>query len=168
VLARISRLRKATLIYPIRPVPRCAVLVAGFRSRPPVRVFEQGWNEDAAKFQPQAIAATLEQLEALAGGVVLTHAVIVFRRPDQPRLNDAERDRLWRSFRVPSFEQIIAEDGTLLASECEAHAGLHIESAKLAVGSAIDDAVCGCGRMTPRLIGAEPTEALRRVAAYAR
>lgn len=169
MLARILRLRGAALIYPLRPVPRCAVLVGGFRSRFPVRVFDGGWNEEAAKFEPQAIAATLPQLDALAGVVQLTHAVIVFRREWEPRLNDSERDRLWRAFRVPVFEQMIAEDGTLLASECEAHAGLHIESAKLAAGDhEIERSVCGCGRATPRLMGVERIEAVRKVAAHAR
>jgi hypothetical protein len=166
VLAQISRLRKAALIYPIRPVPRCAVLVAGFRSRFPVRVFSSGWNEDAAKFAPQAVAATLPQLDALAGVVHLSHAVIVFRREFEPRVNDAERDRLWRAFRVPVFEQMIGADCTLLAAECEAHDGLHIESSKLAIGDhEIDRSICACGRATPRLRG---VEAVRQVAAYAR
>ena len=155
-------------------MPRCAVLVGGFRSRAfrsggQVRVFREGWSDEAAKFEPQAIAATLPQLDALAGSVTLTHAVIVLRKQWEPGLNEAERDRLWRAFRVPAFEQIIAEDCKLLASECEAHDGLHIESAKLAVGDhEIDRSVCPCGKTTPRLVGAERTEALRRAAAYAR
>jgi hypothetical protein len=28
---------------------------------------------------------------------------------------------------VPVFEQILADDGSLLAMECEAHDGLHVE-----------------------------------------
>jgi len=174
VLAQISRLRvswlrQAAFFYPIRPVPRCAVLVAGFRSRAPVRVFSDGWSEDAARFEPQAIAATLAQLEALAGVVRLSHAVIVFRREFEPRVNDAERDCLWNAFRVPVFEQMIAADCTLLAAECEAHDGLHIESSKLAIGDRdIDRSVCACGRATPRLIGSGRMEALRRVATNTR
>ena len=169
MLARILRPRKAALIYPLRPVPRCAVLVAGFRSRSPVRVFDEGWNEEAARFGPEAIGATLAQFDALIGVVRLTHAAIVFRKEFEPRLNDAERDRLWRAFRVPVFEQIIADDGTLLAAECEAHSGLHIESPKLAAGDhEIDRAVCGCGRATPRLVGVERIDAVRSAAAYAR
>ncbi|HLH40898.1 MAG TPA: hypothetical protein VKX39_17235 [Bryobacteraceae bacterium] len=166
MLARILGLRKAAMIYPIRPVPRCAVLADGFRSLGPVRVFPSGWNEEAAKFDPQAIAAPLPRLETLAGAVTLTHAVIVFRRQWEPRLDAAQRDRLWRAFRVPVFEQIIAEDCTLLAAECEAHDGLHIESAKFAAGDhEIDRSACACGKTTPRLTG---REAIRRAAAYAR
>ena len=135
-----------------QPAPRCAILLPGFRSRSLVRVFPEGWNQEAAEFAPQVIAATLPQLEALTG-VCLTHAVIVFRRPLEPRLTDAERDRLWRAFHVPVFEQLIDERGNLLAGECEAHSGLHIESPKLAAGdNEVDRSPCACGRSTPRLI----------------
>ncbi len=168
MLARILRPPKAALIYPIPPAPRCAVLAAGFRPQGTVRVFPSGWNEDAAKFQPQALAAPLDRLEALAGKLTLTHAVIVFRREWEPRLDAAQRDRLWRAFRVPVFEQILAENGALLAAECEAHDGLHIESAKFAAGDhEIDRAACACGKTSPRLTGTG-RDAIRRVAAYAR
>jgi hypothetical protein len=152
-----------------QPAPRCAVLARGFRSRYPVRVFPEGWNEEAVRFAPQAIAATLPKLDALAGGVSVTHAVVVFRKEWEPRLAAAERERLWRAFRVPVFEQVIAGDGTLLASECEAHDGLHIESARFAVGDhEIERSPCGCGRTTPRLMAVDRMEALRGTAAYAR
>jgi hypothetical protein len=168
-LAQIFGRRKAALIYPLAKVPRCAVLAEGFRSRTPIEAFPEGWGGRAADFAPQAIAATLPRLEALAGVVTLTHAVIVFRRAWEPRLTEAEREKLWRTFRVPSFEQILDEEGTLLASECEAHDGLHIESAKLAAGDhEIERSPCACGKTTPRLMPVERIEALRRVAAYAR
>lgn len=160
--------RKAAFHYPLRPAPRTAVLVPGFRSRGPVRVFNEGWGEDAAKFAPQAIAAALPQLEALAGAVSLTHAIVVFRIAPEPRLTEYEREWLWQAFRVPVFEQVIAQDCALLASECEAHNGLHIESPRFAGDHEIDVAPCGCGRTGPRLVSPARAEVLRRVAAYAR
>jgi hypothetical protein len=161
--------RGARFRYPLNPAPRTAVLVPCFRSCGSVRVFSDGWNEDAQKFAPQAIAATLSQLEALAGLVPVTHATIVIRREWEPRLADPERERLWRAFHVPAFEQIIAADGTLLAAECEAHNGLHVESKKFPVADdELDPEPCGCGRTTPRLLSAERQEMLRSVATYAR
>ncbi len=160
--------RKAAFQYPIAPAPRTAVLFPGFRSRGSVRVFAGGWSEEAAKFSPESIATDLAQLEKLAGTVSVSHAVVVFRKESDPLLTMAERDRLWRAFRVPVFEQMIGPDCTLLASECEAHNGLHIESPKFAPASReIDATTCGCGRTGPRLV---PTveEVVRRVAAYAR
>jgi len=169
-VSRLSWLkRKVAFRYPLRPAPRTAVLVPCFRSRGPIRVFADGWNEDAQNFAPQAIAATLPQLEALAGLVPVTHATIVLRRECDPRLADPERDRLWRAFHVPAFEQIIAEDGTLLAAECEAHNGLHVESKKFRLANhEFDPQPCACGRTTPRLLSADRLDLLRSVANHAR
>ncbi len=174
--ARISWGRKPSLLYPIQPppktaVPKTAVLVPWFRSNGTVRVFARGWTEEAAAFRPCAVAATPEQLEALAASRIpsLSHAVIALTRPGEPRLSEALRDRFWDAFRVPVFEQIIGEGGELLAAECEAHDGLHIESEQQPLDQMkVDESPCACGRKTPRLVPADPRETLRRVAAYAR
>jgi hypothetical protein len=76
---------------------------------------------------------------------------------------------LWQAYRVPVFEQIIGRSGRLLAAECEAHDGLHIESPDVQLsGEKFETLACACGRTTPRLVPAEPSEALRRAAASAR
>jgi hypothetical protein len=162
------RLRLPKFIYPIPPAPKTAVLLPGLRSAGNIGVFPDGWNDAAARFAPDAVAGTLDQLANL-GGVALTHAIIVIRREWEPLISEADRDRLWRAFRVPIFEQIVAEDGTLYAAECEAHDGLHIESRKFAVGDhEIDRSPCACGRTTPRFIAVKTAEPVRQVAAFAR
>jgi hypothetical protein len=168
--------RKSVFRYPMDPVPRTAVLAACFRQprlRPnyPVRIFPRGWSEEVSAFAPAAIAAPREQLLELAADrpPVLTHAVIALASPGDPILAIAERERLWRAFRVPVFEQIIAPNGELLAAECEAHDGLHIVSPGVPWdGYRLELSACGCGRRTPRLTLADPMEAVRSVAAYAR
>jgi hypothetical protein len=189
--------RKAALVYPIPPAPRTAVLIPGYRSHGRVRVFSKGvlstgafskeWLAELASFAPQAIAGTLEQLEAVAAtAITLSHAIVVIGKWEDARVTEADRERLWMRFRVPVFEQIIAGDGTLLAAECEAHNGLHIEAEGLRPdtlrpghwqGTAlphneIDRSPCVCGRTEPRLIpaeGAAPEPGLVRcVAGYAR
>ena len=159
------------------PAPRTAVLAACFRQprlRPnyPVRVFPQGWSEEVSAFAPAALAASREQLLGLAAlgrPPVFTHAVIAIQNPGDPLLTVAERQLLWRTFRVPVFEQIVGPCGELLAAECEAHDGLHIETAGLTWdGYRLELAPCGCGRKTPRLTSAEPGERIRSAAAYAR
>jgi hypothetical protein len=83
-------------------------------------------------------------------------------------LSTAERAWLWRAFRVPIFEQIVEPDGELLASECEAHDGLHIEIPGLSWnGYRIELSPCACGRKTPRLAPPTPAEQARSAAAYA-
>ena len=178
---------KAAFVYPIPPAPRTAVLFPGYRSRGRVRVFSkgvlsEGWPAELASFAPQAIAGTLEQLEAVAAtAITLSHAIVVIGKWEDARVTEADRERLWMRFRVPVFEQIVAGDGALLAAECEAHNGLHIEAEVLRPdhwqGTAlphneIDRSPCLCGRTAPRLIpveGAIPRqELMHRVAAYAR
>ena len=169
--------RKSVFRHPMDPAPRTAVLAACFRQtrlRPnyPVRVFPEGWSEEASKFVPAAIAASREQLFTLAAGdrpPVLTHALIALAGPADPILSIAERERLWQAFRVPIFGQIIGPNGELLAAECEAHDGLHIEVPGLPWdGFQVDMSPCGCGCKTPRLTLAKPVERVRSVAAYAR
>jgi hypothetical protein len=172
VVVRIQWQRPASAFYyPIETIPRTAVLVAGFRSGGSIRVFRQGWNEDVRRFAPEAIAATVAQLEPLArtGIPSLRHAVIVLTRQGDSWLTEAGRERFWSAFRVPVFEQIIGNRGQLLATDCEAHGGLHIESSKLSIDKKdLDTSLCACGRKTPRLVSSPQTESVYRVAAFAR
>ncbi len=139
------------LAYPVPPAPRTAVLQPWFRSSGAVRLCgANDWEE----FQPGAIAATWPQFEALMRTKIpaLTHALIVLARPGEELLNVRQREQLWTAFRVPVFQQIVNRRGVLLAAECEAHDGLHIESAQVvAIGAALDRTTCGCGRSAPRL-----------------
>jgi hypothetical protein len=162
-------------VYPVHPAPRTAILVPWFHesvlASRPLRVFPHGWNEDAAAFAPATVAGTFEQMGALArtGIPSLTHAVIVLWRPEQVRLSEANRDHLWATFRVPMFEQVIGKAGKLLAAECEAHDGLHVESPALPLEDEhLDVAPCPCGRKTPRIGVTRGVALERRVAAYAR
>jgi hypothetical protein len=177
---------RAVFRYPIEPAPPTAVLVDWFSQgwfsqgrfgqrwfrQTWLRVFHQGWCEEAESFAPAAIAGTLEQLlglAALANPPVLTHPSIVLARIGQPTPSAADRERLWQAFRVPLFEQIIGSRGELLAAECEAHDGLHIETPGLAwAGYTVETEQCACGRATPRLAHPAPVERVRSVAAYAR
>jgi len=162
--------KKPVLVYPIPPAPPTAILVDGFRSEGNTRVFENGWGEDAANFAPSAIAATPAQLQSLPPVPSVRNALVALVRPNEANLSEDDREQLWRAFRVPVFEQRIDESCTLLAAECEAHDGLHVESpaASPRPGEVLDTAPCGCGRTTPRLIAPERAAILRKVAAYAR
>lgn len=86
-------------------------------------------------------------------------------------ITDSLRDLLWETFGAPLYELIIAPGCRLLASECEAHDGWHVQpgaNAYLVKGELvydlppftnlhtcftgeIDAAACACGRPTPRL-----------------
>jgi len=161
--------RKAAFVYPVPPAPPTAVLVPWFGSHGVVRVFYRGWDAEAAAYQPAAIAGTWRQMEALLAHRItsIIHAVIVVARPTDVLLTIEQRRQLWQAFRVPVFEQIVGAYGVLLAAECEAHAGLHIESPSSEfVGWSIESKPCGCGRNTPR-IGVEEQTRPRAAAASA-
>jgi hypothetical protein len=168
-------------VYPVAPAPRTAVLVAWFNQTwfrpgvfrqpllpsPPIRIFRNGWGPEAERFQPAAVAATLTQCRRLSGILIpsLTHALIVLERPGAARLTDADRDLFWRAFRVPVFEQIIGPKGQLLAGECEAHDGLHLEAPGLRIDAKlVDTSLCPCGRRTPRF-GVQPKVSIEKHAA---
>jgi hypothetical protein len=99
----------------------------------------------------------------------LTHAVIALARPEEMLLTAADREQLWRAFRVPIFEQIIGARGERLAAECEAHDGLHVEAAAQDwTGFAIDEGACACGLRTPRVSSPVPEERVRAATVFAR
>lgn len=167
--------RRDSFVYPVHPAPRTAVLVSWFhenvRANRLLRVFPNGWCAEAEEFAPAAVVGTYGQLSelALAGIPTLTHSLIVLWRAGQSRLSETDRERLWRAFRVPLFEQVIGKSGELLAAECEAHDGLHVESPSLPLDNeSLDESPCPCGRKTPRISVLQGVALERSVAAYAR
>lgn len=161
-------------VYPVPPAPHTAVLVNWFRPvlrASQIRIFPQGWSPEVAQFEPAAVAGSLDQIRKLSGVLIpsLTHALVVLERPGSPRLTEADRTLFWRAFRVPVFEQIVGPFGQLLAGECEAHEGLHIEAPGLQLTQdMIETAPCPCGRQTPRFGVRSVADMERRAAAYAR
>jgi hypothetical protein len=151
---RIIIRRKATgvgFVHPLISVPKTVILAAGFRAARNIRVFADGWCDEAARFGPCAAAAPLEELQRLARkGIELRHAVVVLTYSPNSRLSDEDRDFLWEAFGVPIFEQFLGPNNELLAMECGAHDGLHVVGA---VGSVpLKDGVCGCGSAVPRIM----------------
>lgn len=136
-------------VHPLDPAPKTVVLAAGFRSTRTVRVFPDGWNGEAARHLPCALAAPLEELLRLAEtGIELHHAVIVLTSGGESRVAEEDRDLLWSAFGVPVFEQCLGADNELLAAECEAHDGLHVVGGKQE--PLLQTGVCGCGSSIPR------------------
>lgn len=125
-----------------------------------IRVFPRGWTEETERFAPASLAATFDQLVAITphAATSLTHALIVLAGPDGPQLTHQRRDRLWQTFGLPVFEQIVDTSGRLLATECEMHQGLHIEGPDFRLPHRpvwgiveTSEGPCPCGRITPRV-----------------
>ena len=186
----------------LNPFPGSGMTIAGPWSGPlrlavidpwfPVRgarSFEMAEFAALEAWRPEAIAAPLDRLRELAAFVAsgacscppVTHGLIALARLGRPPLEQADRDLLWRAFEAPVYQQLRDWNGELLAWECEAHDGLHIETgaeARLRVDSgpdrellfrtaaggfgrdlatglaaSITEATCPCGRGGARLIG---------------
>jgi hypothetical protein len=127
MVVRIRRPKPAaSFVHPLDPAPRTAILVSGFKATRSIRVFPHGWSDAAARFVPESVAGTFEQLLLLAGTkVVLSHALICLAWDQNDLLSSGERDLLWNLFGIPLFEQYLDSRNRRIAYECEAHSGLH-------------------------------------------
>jgi hypothetical protein len=141
----------AVFVHPVDPAPRTAVLAAGFHPTKLVRVFPDGWNQHAERFSPASLAGSRERVfQAAYSGVGLDHSVIVFTYPGEPPLSAGERESLWMAFGVPVFEQYLSLQNKLLATECDAHFGLHVTEGYEDLD--LETEVCVCGNRAPRLV----------------
>ncbi|HEU0140173.1 MAG TPA: hypothetical protein VFQ79_10695 [Bryobacteraceae bacterium] len=185
------------LHYPIHPLPRLALLGTSLKSDGDVREFVGPWSPALQRFRPQALVAPGPVLLALTDSVQrrqvslnsLTHSIVALSGPLYGILSAQDRDRLWRTWRVPLFEQFRGCREELLAWECEAHCGLHFRDEQLLIEAAdgdsgllitdltsldypvlrlasgiegtVETAPCGCGRTLPRLTNLRTTEGFR-------
>jgi hypothetical protein len=151
-------------MYPVPVTPRVALLRANLGHGRPVRYFDDRSHDylhRIAAFRPESFAGSLEQLRRI--GRELEHdllrtfnirAIVILAPVDAVPVTQAERDELWSIFQAPAFEQRLANDGELVAAECEAHEGLHVTgsfNADAPAGAILDLAPCGCGQTSPRI-----------------
>src|SRR4029077_3325755 len=93
------------------------------------------------QFGASALAAPVSVLRTLATAIEagreeipgLRHFVVGFTGGEQSELAEKDRERFWRVFQVPVFEQRLGFDGRVIAYECEAHDGLHIVPERAAI-----------------------------------
>ncbi len=100
------------------------------------------------------------------------HAVFVLTTAGDAPANDVLRVTLWQTFGVPVYELFVGADGTVLAGECEAHEGWHVEPGcrfykanenelmadsrhikgiRTGLSGAIENERCVCGRFGARV-----------------
>jgi hypothetical protein len=182
--------RAQDLFWPLPRPRRIAVLTSGFRWRPGVKTFRSIMPSRLASFGPEALAGPVSELQRLADRISdgwcrmgpLRHSVLAFVILRQAFLSDETRELFWRVFKVPVFGQIFDLSGELLAWECEAHEGYHIDDSRsvievdgrggeaellvtslvglrrpairLATGLTgnVEDSICGCGKRSRRLV----------------
>jgi phenylacetate-coenzyme A ligase PaaK-like adenylate-forming protein len=109
--------------------------MGGFEEGEGIRVFEELRRRRLVRFRPNILAGPVGVLRALAEGAEdrgapvprVSRAVIAFSLPLHGFLSEEARDLFWRVFQVPVFGQLLGFEGEMLAWECEAHEGLHID-----------------------------------------
>ena len=157
--------------YPLAPCPKVTVICDTMHvSSGCIHVSEHD-PVNQRILRTETLAAPASVLLDLNDGWMPRFPLVAFTGIRHGFLDNADRERLWRRFGVPVFEQLVDDQGRVFATECEAHAGLHIrESAghtlvdgELFVdgrpsGIAASDSagLCGCGRIGPRLLEVGP------------
>ena len=105
-----------------------------------------------ARGRSTAVAGTFAELAgAAAAGAEARRAVFVLSRPDEFP-GDGERDELWRMFQVPVFALLLDRAGRIVAWECEAQNGLHVEAGGATRVGIREESPCACGRPGARVM----------------
>ena len=73
--------------------------------------------------------------------------VVVLAGPRYGVLTEDDRDLMWQRWGVPVYEFLTDAGGVVVASECDAHEGLHVH----APGIVAEERECGCGVTGPML-----------------
>jgi len=148
----------------------------------PSSVFADSRLSDLFAYEPQILAAPPGTLVRLADYVFhgawnaasVDTALFALTVLGQTPIAEEQRLLAWRAFRVPLYELLIDLDAGVLAAECEAHEGWHIQHPQLrfdlqagkivfqkngisvvpvCTGLTADglDGICGCGAAAPLL-----------------
>ncbi len=183
---------RVKLPFPASPKLRVAQLSPGPRFDSVSPFTPERWLELEA-YRPRVLvgeAAALERLlEQLQLGMLdlacVDRALIVLTRYGARPMSDISRVTLWQGFAVPIFELYLGPDNGLLAAECDAHEGWHLEPGidcwyhndelildspgnyglRTGLSATLESAACPCGQTTPRLVN---MEAIRYVACQRR
>ncbi len=194
---RATRSQQNELPLRIKPDLRQAQL-SGVPLSGAVVCFSRKQLIDLESFRPHVLIGLIEDLERIAEQVALgiadlssvDHAVLALTGCGEPPIDDKLRVVLWQTFGVPVFEILIAPDGAVLAADCEAHEGWHLQRnarattfdgellilqktrhlIRTGLTGQIETGLCACGRATPRISGVQVyshADPLRALAATA-
>ncbi|MBV9304279.1 MAG: hypothetical protein JOY62_14325 [Acidobacteriaceae bacterium] len=178
------RLGRQSVRAPKLPFPGAVKLraaqIAPISSFDRVTAFPPEQWHDLQAFRPQVLVGLQADLLHLAAAVKLggvdtssvDHAVFVLTECGDQALLDVSRVVLWQTFGVPVYELLVGKQGDLLASECQAHQGWHIEAnaeffirngelraracgghiETTGLAGYIETATCACGRAGARVM----------------
>ncbi len=175
---RAQRSRRNELPLNIKPNLRLAQL-SGIPLSDTVVCFSCKQMVDLECFRPQVLIGSIEDLQRTSERVALgiadlssvDHAILALTRLGEPPIGDKFRVVLWQTFGVPVYELVTAPNGAVLAADCEAHEGWHLQRTagaaifqgelqilqkgqqplRTGLTCKIETEPCPCGRATPRI-----------------
>lgn len=125
---------RCQLPFPATPQHRIAQITAAPAIFESAQFFPRDRWRDLKNFEPQVLVGAAPDLlhlcrdsELLGFTLSVDYAIFVVTQCGRSAMTDVERVSLWQAFGVPLFELFMSPRGSLLASECEAHEGWHIE-----------------------------------------
>jgi len=123
------------------PLPTC----------PPIAIISSHFPEHAiALTEARTIAAPMSMIRSMDRKIWSPDfPIVVLSNIDDGLVTEADRDYIWQSFGVPMFEYLLSSDGKIIARECEAHDGLHLDER---VAGTVTTEPCPCGRPGNRLL----------------
>ena len=170
------------LPFPVAPRLRLALLARGPRFESVEPFTPKRWVE-LESYRPRVLIGRAAELQRLAEHVELgmldldcvDHAIVVLTHYGGKPISDVLRVALWQRFGVPIYELYIGPDGSLLASECAAHEGWHLEPGtqfallddelildsegnfglRTGLTGSLESTPCACGRAGERLLDLE-------------
>jgi hypothetical protein len=169
--------------FPLTSVPTLRTALLGHPScLTEVAPFEEDRWREIPSYAPQVLIGRPSDLVRVAEHIFrgvwdlscVDSRVIALTLIGEAPLPDAQRDLIWRAFRVPVYEALADQEAGILASECEAFEGWHVVHPKLRfdlqsgrivfqrngfAGSAVPtgltadglDGMCACGEDAPLL-----------------
>jgi len=117
---------------------------------------------EAKSLNPALYGGFQELVSAGGAGARVRRAVFVTCLENVPLPSDSERDVLWEIFQVPAFAIVLDARGRVLAYECEAQGGLHVNDQCSAATARME--VCECGRPGRKVQATASVATLRSLA----
>ncbi len=124
---RLSPVPAQQLNFPFSAAERIAVLSDSFQLPKGAKSFLPDDHAGIIVFQPQALVGPADVLLTFKD-LSPEFAVVVLSNIEDGGLSPRVRNLLWERFGVPVFEWLQTPAGLVIARECEAHDGLHVDS----------------------------------------
>jgi len=138
--------------YPIPNGPRIAVFATRFAETATVTLAVDA--SELPRLDVQALAAPMETIREIDPACwTPEYPLIVLSDDETGLMSENDRNYIWERFGMPVFEYLIDTSGRIIARECEAHDGLHIEGDFSGDDLEITAEACPCGRPGQRIIG---------------